>query len=237
MLAEKKRGKNKKNKLEEIVKPRGFDRELEVDKIVGATDCTGPLLFLVKWHGCEEFDLVPSSQVNEKSPHSVIEFYEQRCMLNRKCKERQRVQDQYELDLIEYPPAEDVVVEIDAEDDKQADPNSTDAVPEVVPETTTDATTLMDTSTVTDPTLNESMSVAEMSTADGSTTDLSKLDETNTTTEHIEESSVQPSQLQDSINDSTGVDTTVASSTEYTEEPQQTQAIPDDIEMPNTDEF
>lgn len=86
-MSEKKR-RGGKNRLAEIEKPRGFDRGLELREIVGATDYTGDLMFLVRWENCDELDLLPASEVNEKSPQGVISFYEKRCPLNKKAKLR-----------------------------------------------------------------------------------------------------------------------------------------------------
>lgn len=48
------------------------------ERIIGATDSAGQLMFLIKWENTDEAELVPSTQANQKWPMMVIKFYEER---------------------------------------------------------------------------------------------------------------------------------------------------------------
>lgn len=70
----------KRKSIAEDNRLRGFDRGLEPDKIVGATDVNGELMFLMMWKNCREADLVAARVANARCPEIVIKYYENKQM-------------------------------------------------------------------------------------------------------------------------------------------------------------
>jgi len=68
----------KRKPTADLSDPTGFERGLVPEAILGATDTSGELTFLVKWKNTEEADLIPAEICNIKCPQVVIKFYESR---------------------------------------------------------------------------------------------------------------------------------------------------------------
>ena len=56
--------------------PIGFARGLDADEILGATEQSGHILFLLKWKGHPDPELVYATEANVRIPQLVIKFYE-----------------------------------------------------------------------------------------------------------------------------------------------------------------
>lgn len=67
-------------KLKRFINPENLQRGIvcnhEPEKIIGATDITGELVFLVKYTNSDSLNLIPAKVANSKFPQIVISFYE-----------------------------------------------------------------------------------------------------------------------------------------------------------------
>ncbi|XP_036014152.1 chromobox protein homolog 3-like [Mus musculus] len=67
-----------KKKRDAADKPRGFARGLDPERMIGATDSSGELVFLMKWKDSDGAGLVLPKEANMKRPQVVIDFYKER---------------------------------------------------------------------------------------------------------------------------------------------------------------
>lgn len=60
------------------VTKNGFELGLTPFKILGASDASGELMFLMQWEKLDRAELVRAKEANVKCPQLVISFYEER---------------------------------------------------------------------------------------------------------------------------------------------------------------
>jgi len=54
----------------------------KAEKIIGATNATGKLMFLMKWEGIDNFDLITAEEANIMYQEIVLNFYRKRLTAN-----------------------------------------------------------------------------------------------------------------------------------------------------------
>ncbi|XP_045482717.1 chromobox protein homolog 1-like [Harmonia axyridis] len=55
----------------------GFDRGRTPERVIGVSEVSGQLEFLIKWKGVMEADLIPREIANIRCPQIVIKYYEE----------------------------------------------------------------------------------------------------------------------------------------------------------------
>ncbi|OQR71286.1 chromobox protein1-like [Tropilaelaps mercedesae] len=74
-------GQEQPARNESTPQPKGFERGLEPEKILGVTNSSGELMFLIQWKGAEEADFVRAVDCNVRYPQMVIGFYERKLVM------------------------------------------------------------------------------------------------------------------------------------------------------------
>ena len=68
---------------ENVNSPYGFERRLKAERILGAMKSSEGIMFLVKWKGINEADLVSSKEASLNCPELVIKYYEDNLYLKK----------------------------------------------------------------------------------------------------------------------------------------------------------
>ncbi|XP_044764640.1 chromobox protein homolog 1-like [Coccinella septempunctata] len=78
----------------------GFDLGHTPELILGATEKDGEILFLIKWKGVFEADMIPRRIANLRCPQLVIEFYEERMRWSTPKEKMDHVEEEEEIDVV-----------------------------------------------------------------------------------------------------------------------------------------
>ncbi|XP_055677901.1 uncharacterized protein LOC129786734 [Lutzomyia longipalpis] len=113
----------KKNKIEEVEKPRGFDRGLEFEKIVGSHFGNGEIYFLVKWQNCTELDLMTATELNQRIPEQMVAYHENHSNITKRFRDRMKMEARARsnMELMGKTKASDTDFRVEVKVDQSAD--------------------------------------------------------------------------------------------------------------------